>query len=618
MFFACLARTSAPKPDALQRAIDDFGLGGQRSLTKTVRGKLTVVTTTDRPVPPTATEATGRRFVVASGDAYDVPAQAAGSSPLATHLLGGYVKDGASLTPPRNGTFAFLAHDEQTGQLVLGNDAFGFHPLFVLETSEYIAVASEVEPLMHLAPNGGELDADGAAEFFVFGSTLGGRTLVRGVRNLDAGTVVTYEGSDVKRRVHDTLEVKVDRGLSFEQHAKKVADAFRAAVHRRLERHPAAVASLTGGADTRLMLSAMTPEQRKKVQFVTHYIVEGKADDDRDVVIARMLAKKAGIQHAAEHRKGARDHFSPQGFRALRERPVKPEQLHGVWGGEYLGGAAVDVAMWPVERVTRQAVAARVQKLLSPELRAAIVDPYDTLQAEYARCKAENREFQFWIGMFARPYMTHLYYGSAGLSSGSWMWPWAQNLRLTSPFQDAEFLRTLLSVPFEFVSGYKLYNEIYRQCFPEFTDVPTNSGLAVRSDSALIMYVEGREPKRTHKDLSRESRRAALAALDKSGEVWGRNVLNRDTVRAQCADEVADHPPTFTQRIKNTYTTSFLFKARKHLPVHGMLMKWKAKQEHAKAATLESTLVGAVVDFEYWCRYTGVKANLPAKARASA
>ena len=27
----------------------------------------------------------------------------------------------------------------------------------------------------------------------------------------------------------------------------------------------------------------MTPEQRKGVSFVTHYIIEGKADDDRDV-----------------------------------------------------------------------------------------------------------------------------------------------------------------------------------------------------------------------------------------------------------------------------------------------------------------------------------------------
>lgn len=611
MFFACFTRGAAPDDAAVQRALDDFSLAGRRPITKTVRGNLTVAVTSDRPLPPTATEAGGRRFVVASGDAYDVPTTEPGHSGLAAALLRGYVEQGAGLTPPRNGTFAFLAHDTEKDEVVLGNDAFGFHPLFVLETPGFVAVASEVEPLRHLVPGGNELDPDGVAEFFVFGSTLGGRTLVRGVRNLDAGTVVTITKNDVKRRTHDSLDVPVDRSQTFEQHAKRVADAFKTAVQRRVERHPAALASLTGGADTRLILSCMTPEQRKSVSFVTHYIIEGKADDDRDVVIARMLAKKAGLRHEAVHRAGAREHFSPQGYQKLRERPVQPEQLHGVWGGEYLGGAAVDVAMFPVERITREIVGARVKRLLSPELQRAIVDPYDTLQAEYARCKAGNREFQFWIGMFARPYMTHLYYGSAGISSGSWMWPWAQNLRLTSPFQDAEFLRTLLSVPFEYVSGYRLYNELYRAHFPEFTDVPTNSGLAVRSDSALTMYVAGREPKRAHKDLARESRKAAFQKLDASGSLWQGDLFARDAVRAQCLAEVEDHPPTMMQRVKNTYTQSFLFKSRKYLPLHGMLMKLKAKHETTKAATLESVLVGAVVDFDYWCTYAGVTRTAP-------
>lgn len=611
MFLAVHSRGDAPVGAALERAIDDFSLDGRRVLERTDRGGLVVVVASDRPLPPTATEQGGRRFVVASGDAYDVATTSPGHSELADVLLASYVAHGAALTPPRNGTFAFLAHDRERDEVVLGNDAFGFHPLFVLETPGFVAVSSEVEPLMRLAPGGAELDPDGVAEFFVFGSTLGGRTLVRGIRNLDPGTIVTITKSGVERRTHDALEIPVDHTASFEEHAARMAEALRAAVRRRVERHPSAVASLTGGADTRLMLSCMTSEQRQGVSFVTHYLLEGRADDDRDVVIAQMLARKAGLRHEAVHRPGARDHFSPEGYRKLRERPVQPDQIHGVWGGEYLGGAAVDVALFPVERVTRETVAARVQRLLSPALQRVIVDPYDTLQSEYARCKAGNREFQFWIGMFARPYLTHLYFGSAGISSGAWMWPWAQNLRLTSPFQDADFLRALLAVPFEYVSGYRLYNELYRTHFPEFTDVPTNSGLAVRSDSALAMYVEGREPKRAHKDLARESRKAAFQRLDADGSIWRADLFAQDSVRAQCAREVEDRPPTLMQRAKGSYTQSLLFKSRKFLPLHGMLMKWKAKHEATKAATLESVLVGALIDFDYWCTYAGVPRKAP-------
>jgi len=478
----------------------------------------------------------------------------------------------------------------------------------VLETAAFIAVASEAEPLLHLVPGGASLDPDGVAEFFVFGSTLGTRTLIRGIQNLAPGTVLTVRigAPTIERRNHDPLAIEVDRSLTFEQHARRVGDAFSAAVARRVDRNHETIATLTGGADTRLILSAMTPAQRQRTKFVTHYTVDDGADDDRDVLVARMLAERAGLQHEVVHRPGAEERFDARGFASIRQRAVTPEELHGVWGGEYLGGAAVDVGLFPVSRVTRETVARRVERLLSPELRRMLVDPYDSLMAEHSSCRAENRDFQFWIGMFARPFLSHLYFGSAGLAVGAWMWPWAQNLRLTSPFQDADFLRALLAVPFEYVSGYRLYNEVYRQCFPEFIDVPTNSGLAMRSDSVLTMFVAGREPKLARKSLSAESNRAAFQALDHAGAIWDRGLLARDAVRGQCAHEVAERRPTWTQHIKNVYTTSLLFKARRHLPLHKMLMTWKAKQESARAASLDSTIVGAVIDFEYWCEYSGV------------
>ncbi|MEZ6017097.1 MAG: asparagine synthase-related protein [Planctomycetota bacterium] len=607
MFLAYFARGVDHESVAFHRAVNDFQLDGLRSLTTLRRGRLSVAIAADRPLPASATEPHGRRFVVASGDAYDAEGGNAEGADLASTLLARFIAHGEGLTPPRNGTFAFLAHDSGRDEVVVGNDAFGFHPLFVLETAEFVAVSSEVEPLMLLAPDGAALDRDGAAEFFTFGSTLGGRTLIAGVRNLDPGTIETFTLSDARRRTHDDLAIEVDHGLGFDGHVDRVAAAIQRAVRARLERYPEATVTLTGGADTRLILSCMTPEQRQRARFATHYLVEGQAEDDRDVAIARMLAARAGLRHEAIHRVGARAHFSPTAFRRLRERPVQPGDIHGVWGGEFLGGAAVDVALFPVDRITRATVAERVQRLLTPQLQGAIGDPYDALRRERARCKAENGEFQFWIGMFARPFLTHLYFGSAGLSAGAWMWPWAQNLRLTSPFQDADFLRTLLAVPFELVSGYRLYNALYRRHFTEFNDIPTNSGLAVRSDSALTMLVNGTEPKRRHKDLSRESRRAGFAALDVDGEFWQRDVLARDAVRAQCLDEVADHPPTIAQRLKHTYTSSFLFRSRRHLPVHDLLMRWKSKHETAKAASLESVLVGAVVDFDCWLRYVGLE-----------
>jgi len=616
MFLGVLSKDGPIDPTAHNHAVNEFSLGGSRPVSVHVNNALLLATTNGPPHPPLTMDADGRRLACASGDAYDLetsshqPAPSPGFSPLADVLLDSYHRDGSNLTPPRNGCFTFVAYDATANELVLGNDAFGFHPLFMLETPQLVAFCNEFEPLTRLLPGGPQLDRDAVAQFFVFGSTLGSRTLIEGIMNLDPATILAVRNGKITRRRHDSLEIPIARGLSLEQAAEKVGAAFRGAVQRRLGRYPEPIATLTGGADTRLILSCMSPEQRRRVRFVTHYIEKGAADKDRDVVIARRLAEKTGIQHEAHFIEEARAPFAPEVFRRQREREPRPEELHGVWGGEFLGGCAVDVALFPVERITREAVQRKAKRLLSPEMLKSISDPYDALQTEYGRICAQNREFLFWIGMFTRPFFTHLYSGSAGLSTSTWMTPWTMSLRLTCPFQDGEFLRTLLSVPFELVTGYRLYNAVYAICFPELTDIPTNSGLAVRSDSVLTMYVRGEEPKKRRLKPSEEARRAAYLALDADGEIWRRGILARDAARSQCGAETTDREkPSLTKILKNRYTSSILFRARRYLPLHKMLMRWKKNYEAASAAQLQSELVGALVDFEYWCRYAGIQPN---------
>ncbi|QDV08168.1 hypothetical protein Poly30_37040 [Planctomycetes bacterium Poly30] len=123
-----------------------------------------------------------------------------------------------------SGSFVFARYDHRKHRLVLGNDAFGFQPLFLAETGEFLAACSEYEPLLELPGVGRDLSPDAVAEYHVFGLTL---------------------------------------------------------------------ANLTGGADTRLILSCMSTLQRRRHRFVTHFAEEGAADRDRDVVVARPKAELA-------------------------------------------------------------------------------------------------------------------------------------------------------------------------------------------------------------------------------------------------------------------------------------------------------------------------------------
>lgn len=603
-------RGTAVLPAAFQHLVDDFSLGGARALSTIREGSLLIVSDAGPPRVPIRHDK-GELVVCCSGDAYDSKHE------LPDRLATAHTADPDGFSPPSNGCFSFALYDVATGRLHLGNDAFGFHPLFVRQTADFCFFSNEPEPLARSFVDGPALDTDAVAEFFLFGTTLGSKTLLRGVSNLEPGTVLTLQGTSVSERKHDHLAIPVDHSLSEGEHAKIVADEFKAAVQRRADRWPNMGQSLTGGADTRLILSCLTPAQRESMVFVTHYGVEGGETWDRDVAIAAMLASRLGLEHNVELIPDAREPFDASVYRSYRERPSTPNELHGVLGGEYLGGTCVDVALFPLELINRTAVDRRMNELFSPEFIEGLEHhPHDTLREEYGRLEAENREMLFWVNVFARSFFSHLYNGSGSLRTSRWMLPYAMNLKINSPFQDAGFLRKLLAVPFDLLTGYNLYNQVFKSHFPEFNDVPTNTGLAVRTDSCLRFLHDGKEPKKDVRETARLSRKGNYCRLSDSGAAWARGIYNRSVVEPAIEHELADTAgPSVVSKLKDQYTKSLVFKSRKLFPIHELGMKWKAKQERARAATLASPIAGKMIDFEFWCDYMGVDGAQQGEAR---
>ncbi len=601
MILGLYARRGSLDPSLAEPVLKAFSLGGARELEVVQRdGFHAARATGGASVLPAQTQ--GERVVLAAGHPFN--AEQSLVKPLA---------DAAPApveAPPSgaSGSFAFAVYDEPSHRLALGNDAFGFQPLFVAVTDDFVAFCSEYEPLLELAGVSRELDMDAVADYYALGLTLADRTLVRGIAMLPSGTVRTFEDGGIKDHRHDPLKIPVNRSLSFEQHAKHVADAFQKAVRSASDSFPDALLSLTGGADTRLVLSSLTAEQRQRHEFATHYGERGTEKVDRDVVIAVRLAERSGVRHEAIFLDGGHEPVEPATFGVHRARVLGQRAIHGVLGGEYLGGCSIDVSLFPARRVSRAAVDERLAKTLSAEARSLMkAHPYDTLQQELKRTEAEDNEHAFWLFAFARPFFTQLYFGTAGVRTSTWMTPWQMHQRVVAPFADPDFLRALLAVPFEYLSGYRLYNEIYKSILTEFNDIPTNSGLAVRSDSALTMFTDGEEPKRVRKDRTADSRRQAIARFTQDDITWSRGLYERSSIEAALQSELeSTAKPTMMTRLKNGYTRSPLFKLRHVLPIHGMLMKWKSTREMDAAAGLNAPLVPTFADFETWSRYAEV------------
>ena len=82
--------------------------------------------------------------------------------------------------------------DQQSGQCVLFNDRYGAERLFIHSDQSRVYFASEAKAILAVVASTSAPDFAGVAEWLSCGSTIGGRSLFRGVEILPGGSVITF------------------------------------------------------------------------------------------------------------------------------------------------------------------------------------------------------------------------------------------------------------------------------------------------------------------------------------------------------------------------------------------------------------------------------------------
>jgi asparagine synthase (glutamine-hydrolysing) len=187
------------------------------------------------------------------------------------------------LLPP----FAAVAR-EADGRVLAVTDHMGFRQMYVATGDQWAAMSTSARLLARLAGRGIDREAVGVQS--LLGWQLGQRTLFAGVRKLDPGeSVELMAGSVVNRHfpppsddTHDDVDGAVNRAAAM---LRVYLPAF-------LDDHPDAVLQLTGGQDSRLLLSAIPITRRKGLKIMTLGM-----PGDSDVEIAAGLARRYGMVH---------------------------------------------------------------------------------------------------------------------------------------------------------------------------------------------------------------------------------------------------------------------------------------------------------------------------------
>ncbi len=424
-----------------------------------------------------------------------------------TNLEGFLRRLDATSLQQAEGSFAAFRYDAATHELRVANDKFGTRALFVAETADLFAFCSEYQPLLELPGLDRTLDHDAIAEYYSLGTTLGDKTFFRHIRNLRPGTILELSAAGCRASRYWVPRIGICHDNTPDRAAAELAATLGTIVRELIDKRPDLTCLLTAGADSRLILSCMRDDQLASMQFLTSKLSVLGADEDRDVIGATALVRALELRHEILDVAWSEIEFGPDYFD--RERRLRRTDLLGGWhGGEFLGGCCDAVA--PIgSDLDRATVDARLSAVFSPGFLISLDHhPWETYQGYLHGLEAENRVLLAQVEQLTRAFFSNVYKGS----QGHWLQPFQIVHHGHSPFWDSRFLAAMLKVPFLLLQDYGVYNAIFRDHFPSLAQIPSNSMLTRRADSALPPMAAGQEPKTLLKMRPRQ-----LDALEQMG-----------------------------------------------------------------------------------------------------
>jgi asparagine synthase (glutamine-hydrolysing) len=205
-----------------------------------------------------------------------------------------YRRDDLRFIEGLDGQFCLALIDEQRKRLLLATDTIGSHPIYWRADADGLAFGSDLSAVLRATTGANRLNLRAVADYLTVGAVLGDKTLADGVQLLGPGTLLVYDLRDGRTMLHPYVSVESFFETTWTDHGaylEAVQAAFEQAVARALTDTRPVGLSLSGGLDSRAILSAVNGRTSTLRTYTLG--VDGCADQ----VIAAELARIAGTQH---------------------------------------------------------------------------------------------------------------------------------------------------------------------------------------------------------------------------------------------------------------------------------------------------------------------------------
>lgn len=208
------------------------------------------------------------------------------------HLYEEYRTDFPDKIKKLNGIFIFAIYDSVRQELIICNDRYGLKPLYLCDRDNYLLFSSEIKAILQDTSFKRKINLKAMAEFFSFGYVLENKTLLEGINLLPPASILTY--SSTKNEINhywNWNQIKKIEVIGEEKIVDELGRLWLQAVERRMQGNGKIGASLSGGLDSRAIVSAIDSKY-----FPIHAMTFGKMNCD-DYTIAKKVCDKLGIKH---------------------------------------------------------------------------------------------------------------------------------------------------------------------------------------------------------------------------------------------------------------------------------------------------------------------------------
>lgn len=216
-----------------------------------------------------------------------------GDGEVIVHL---YEEHGPAFVERLRGMFAIALWDRPRRRLVLARDRMGVKPLYLAETADGLAFASEVRSLVSAGLVRPRLDPAAAELFMAWGYVPGPATLFAGVRKLPPASRLVYvDGCVAEEREYWSPWDAPPAGGSWEEDGDRLLELLRSATRARMVSDVPLGVMLSGGLDSSLIAALMTEVSDRPVQTFSIGFAEDAAANE--LAEARHVARRLGTDH---------------------------------------------------------------------------------------------------------------------------------------------------------------------------------------------------------------------------------------------------------------------------------------------------------------------------------